>query len=79
MQLLHKKALRHLELESERDKLREANADVIAAYHRLIQAKQRKRNPTKKERDIAWKALHIQEAIFKKCDDLYLSGLSRGG
>lgn len=79
MQRLLKKAKRHLELENEREKLRLANAEVIAAYHRLIQAKQRKRNPTKKEKDVAWKALKVQEAIFKRCDELYLSGLSRGG
>lgn len=77
MQRLLKKAKKHLELESEREKLREANADVISAYHRLIQAKQRKRNPTKKEKNAAWRALKVQAAIFKKCDDLYLSSLNR--
>lgn len=77
MQRLLKKAKKHLELESEREKLREASADVISAYHRLIQAKQRKRNPSKREKDAAWRALKVQEAIFKKCDDLYLSSLAR--
>lgn len=77
MQLLLNKAKRYSELEKEREKLREANADVIAAYLRLIQAKQRKRNPTKKEKDTAWKALRIHEAIFKRCDDLYMSSLDR--
>lgn len=77
MQRLLKKAKKHLELESEREKLREANADVISAYQRLIQAKQRKRNPSKREKDAAWKALKVQAAIFKKCDDLYLSSLTR--
>lgn len=77
MQLLLKKAKRHSELEQERLKLAEANADVIAAYHRLIQAKQRKRNPTKKEKDAAWKALKTHEVIFKKCDELYMTGLDR--
>lgn len=79
MQRLLEKAKVHLELENEREKLREANADVITAYHRLIQAKQRKRNPTKKEKDSAWKALKVQEAIYEKCDKLYLSGLKRDG
>lgn len=76
MQRLLKKARKHVEIEAERRKLCEANADVIAAYHRLIVAKQRKRNPTKKEKDAAWKALRTQDAIFKKCDELYLSSLS---
>lgn len=78
MRRLLKRAKRHVELENEREKLRLANADVIAAYHRLIQAKQRKRNPTKKEKEVAWKALKVQESIFKRCDELYLKGLSRG-
>lgn len=77
MQRLLKKAKRHLELENEREKLREANADVISAYQKLVQARQKKRNPTKKERDAAIKSLRVQEAIFRKCDELYLSGLNR--
>lgn len=75
MQILLKKAKRHSELETERLKLMEANADIFAAYHRLIQAKQRKRNPTKKEKDAAYKALKVHEAIFKKCDELYNTSL----
>jgi len=78
IQRLLKKAKRHVELEREREKLQEANADVIAAYQRLIQAKQRKRNPTKREKDAAWKALKVHEAIFRKCDELYLSCTGRG-
>lgn len=77
MQILLKKSRRHSELEKERMKLNEANADVIAAYQRLIQAKQRKRNPTKKEKDAAWKALKTHEAIFKTCDELYMTGMDR--
>lgn len=75
MQRLLKRAKRHLELDNEREKLREANADVIAAYHRLIQAKQRKRKPSKKEKDAAWKALEVQGSIFKRCDELYRSSI----
>jgi transcriptional adapter 3 len=77
MQILLKKAKRHVELEKERERLKEANADVIAAYQRLIQAKQRKRNPTKKEKEAAWRALKVHEVIFKRCDELYLAGLDR--
>lgn len=78
MQRLLKRAKKHVELQKERVKLDEANMDVIAAYHRLIQAKQRKRNPTKKEKDAAWRSIKVHEAIFKKCDDLYLSNLNGG-
>lgn len=77
MQRLLKRAKKHVELQNERVNLEEANTDVIAAYYRLIQAKQRKRNPTKKEKDAAWRSLKVHEAIFKKCDDLYLNNLSR--
>lgn len=77
MQMLLKKAKQHLELEEERERLREANAEVIAAYQRLIQAKQRKRNPTKKEKESAWRALKIHDIIFKSCDDLYMTSLDR--
>lgn len=73
MQILLKRAKKHIELEKEREKLREASADVIAVYQKLIQAKQRKKSPTKKEKDAAVKALKVHEAIFKKCDELYLS------
>lgn len=77
MQILLKRAKKHMELEIERERLREANTDVVAAYHRLIQAKQRKRNPTKKEKDAAWVALRLQESIYKRCDELYMSSLNR--
>lgn len=77
MQRLLRKAKRHIEIEDERKKLREANTDVISAYHRLIVARQRKRNPTKKEKDTAWKALKTHEALFKRCDELYLSSLNK--
>lgn len=77
MQLLLKRAKRHAELEQERERLKEANSEVISAYVKLIQAKQRKRNPTKKEKDTAWKALKAHQAIFKRCDEIYMSSLDR--
>jgi len=73
MQLLLRRAKKHIDLEKEREKLREASADVINVYQRLIQAKQKKKSPTKKEKDAAWKAVKVHEAIFKKCDELYLT------
>ena len=79
MEKLLTRAKKHFELDKERQKLRDANADVIAAYHRLIQAKQRKRNPTKKEKDAAWKALKVYEPLFKNCDDLYMNSLEYSG
>lgn len=77
MRQLAKRAKKHIELEAEREKLKDANSEVIGAYIKLIQAKQRKRNPTKKEKDSAWKALKVQDVIYSKCEQLYLSNLSR--
>lgn len=67
------RAKRRAELDEMREKLKIANADVIDSYQKLILAKQKKRNPTKKEKDAAWKAIEEQEAIFRRCEDLSIN------
>lgn len=49
-----------------RKKLAIADAEVLDAYRKLQAIKQRKKTPTKKERDAVWKALHEREALVKQ-------------
>ncbi|KAG9511201.1 Transcriptional adapter 3-B, partial [Fragariocoptes setiger] len=63
-------AKKRAELEEARRSLDAINIEVIECYQKLLQAKQKKRNPTKRERDIAKRAVREQEVIFKRCDEL---------
>jgi transcriptional adapter 3 len=47
-------------------KLEMADTEVIEAYRRILAAKQKKRSPTKKEREGAFKALKDREQILKQ-------------
>lgn len=43
---------------------------TMEAFRRIMAAKQKKRSPTKKERDQAQKALKEREALLKELDEL---------
>lgn len=53
-----------------RKKLQTADAEVVEIYRRMQAAKQKKRTPTKKEKDQATKALKDREEILKELDDV---------
>lgn len=42
---------------------------VLDAYRKITSARQKKRTPTKKEKDGAWKALKEREAISKQLEN----------
>ncbi|MGH0126464.1 UNVERIFIED_CONTAM: hypothetical protein FKN15_028311 [Acipenser sinensis] len=54
------------ELDS-KDSTREHN-EVMDAFRKIMAARQKKRTPTKKEKDQAWKALKERESILKLLD-----------
>lgn len=51
-------------------KLEVADEEVIESYKRLTTAKQKKRNPTKKEKDVAIRALKERDALIQQLDSL---------
>ena len=52
-------------------KLEAADTEVIEAYRRICCAKQKKRSPTKKEREFARKALKERDLIVRQLESLY--------
>ena len=53
-----------------RNKLQAADNEVMEAYRKISQARAKKKPPTKKERDQAWKALKEREIIIKQLESI---------
>jgi len=53
------------------EKLKSADLEVMDAYRKILCAKQKKRPPSKKEKDMAIKALKDREVITKQIDALH--------
>ncbi len=53
-----------------RDKLQQADNEVMEAYRKISQARAKKKPPTKKEREQAWKALKEREIILSKLESI---------
>ena len=51
-----------------RNKLQTADNDVMEAYRKISAARSKKKPPSKKERDQAWKALKEREIILKQLE-----------
>ncbi|KAG8435998.1 hypothetical protein GDO86_007189 [Hymenochirus boettgeri] len=51
-----------------RQRVRMADNEVMDAFRKIMAARQKKRAPTKKEKDQAWKALKERESILKLLD-----------
>ncbi|XP_061436479.1 transcriptional adapter 3-like isoform X1 [Lethenteron reissneri] len=51
-----------------RARARVADTEVMEAYRRIMGARQKKRTPTKKEKEHAWKVLKERESILKLLD-----------
>lgn len=51
-----------------RKRLQLADSEVMEIYRRIVAARQKKRSPSKKEREQAWKALKDREHIIKQID-----------
>ncbi|KFV78420.1 Transcriptional adapter 3, partial [Struthio camelus australis] len=63
--LLAKEELHRQEL---RQRVRMADNEVMDAFRKIMAARQKKRTPTKKEKDQAWKTLKERESILKLLD-----------
>ncbi|KAK3103718.1 hypothetical protein FSP39_021299 [Pinctada imbricata] len=59
------KAKEEIKKQDLKKKLATADAEVLEAYRKIQVARQKKKTPTKKERDAAWKALKERESIVK--------------
>merc|ERR1712045_482003 len=53
-----------------RNKLSHADQDVMEAYKKISTARSKKKPPTKKEREQAWKALKEREIILKQLESI---------
>ena len=53
-----------------RNRLQEADKEVMDAYQKISSARSKKKAPTKKERDQAWKALKEREIILKELENV---------
>ncbi|KAM8868693.1 transcriptional adapter 3 isoform 3-T3 [Synchiropus picturatus] len=62
---LAKEEMRKQEL---RQRVRVSDNEVMEGFRRIMAARQKKRTPTKKEKDQAWKALKERESILKLLD-----------
>ena len=53
-----------------RNKLQQADNEVMEAYRKISQARAKKKPPTKKEREQAWKALKERDIIIKQLESV---------
>ena len=53
-----------------RTRLAEADKEVRDAYQKIAQARSKKKSPSKKEKDVAWKALKDREAILRQLESV---------
>jgi len=51
-----------------RRSVRAKDVEVLEVYRRIMQARQKKRTPSKKERDAAWRILRERENLLKQLD-----------
>ena len=55
-----------------RNKLQQADNEVMEAYRKISQARSKKKPPTKKEREQAWKALKERDIILKQLESIWM-------
>jgi len=65
---LVKSAREEMARQEVRARLAEADKEVCEAYRRIAVARSKKKSPSKKEREMAWKALKEREAILKQLE-----------
>ena len=53
-----------------RNKLQQADNEVMEAYRKISQARAKKKPPTKKEREQAWKALKERDIVIKQLESV---------
>ena len=52
------------------DRLHEADKEVQEAYKKIALSRSKKKSPSKKEKEVAWKALKDREAILKQLESV---------
>ncbi|XP_022094094.1 transcriptional adapter 3-B-like isoform X2 [Acanthaster planci] len=67
---LYRLAKEEMKRQEVRQKLRAADNEAMDAFRRIMAAKQKKRSPTKKERDQAWKVIKEREALVKQLESM---------
>ena len=65
---LLEKAQKEMKRQELKQRAKVVDAEVMDSFRKVTAAKQKKRNLTKKEKDIAWKALRDRESILKLLD-----------
>lgn len=65
MKLVHEE-MRRQEL---RHRCRMVDAEIMDNFRKISACKQKRKSPTKKEKDVAWKALREREAIYRVLDN----------
>ena len=51
-------------------RLHEADKEVQEAYKKIALSRSKKKSPSKKEKEVAWKALKDREAILKQLESV---------
>merc|ERR1712080_469561 len=53
-----------------RDRLAQADREVCEAYKKIAASRSKKKSPSKKEKEVAWKAIKDREAILKQLEGI---------
>jgi len=67
---LVKSAREEMARQEVRNRLAEADKEVCEAYKRIALARSKKKSPSKKDKEIAWKSLKDREAILKQLEGI---------
>ncbi|XP_038053281.1 transcriptional adapter 3-B-like isoform X2 [Patiria miniata] len=67
---LYRLAKEEIKRQELRQKMRASDNEAMDAFRRIMAAKQKKRSPTKKERDQAWKIIKEREALVKQLESM---------
>ncbi|XP_071795539.1 transcriptional adapter 3-B-like [Asterias amurensis] len=67
---LYRLAKEELKRQELRQKMRACDNETMDAFRRIMAARQKKRSPTKKEKDQAWKTIKEREGLVKQLDTM---------
>ena len=67
---LMKAAKEEMARQEVRNKLQQADNEAMEAYRKITAARSKKKPPTKKEREQAWKALKEREIILRQLESI---------
>merc|ERR1719167_2078639 len=67
---LAKSAREEMARQEVRNRLAEADREVCEAYKKIAASRSKKKSPSKKEKEVAWKAIKDREAILKQLEGI---------